>query len=270
MNSTKVFFLICNYNADKNKSLEKSLKQLSLIKRDNVKILVWDNGSAQSSITILNRYKKNNTIDFLSLSQNVGKANAINFLAKVAIEVYKAQADDVLISMDSDIIIHNETFIDELTSLYNYKHMGFISFEYYDSETFNNISGYHKLENGKTIFLDNPLIIDNRTYYRIADPSGHIAGALITMRFHMFISVDGYNIIKDTHNKTVIYGGDDSTLEAKLWIEFKNKFMFIFDSRKQIVHLPHTDPKYNDWKAEITDGIRKNSYSDNSYKGFYD
>ena len=56
----------------------------------------------------------------------------------------------------------------------------------------------------------------------------------------------------------------------KLIESFKNKFMFIFDSRKQIVHLPHTDQKYNDWKAEIEDGIRKNSYSDNSYKGFYD
>lgn len=258
----RVFFTICNYNAQRNGSLTDSMESLQKLKTDNTVILVWDNASTDESCGILKSYLDNGTIDHLVLSgKNMGKAYAMNTLSVFAKTIYGAVESDVLVSMDSDICIHNEKFSEELATLFQQKQkVGFVGFDYYEDPDFKIRSNYHKLVEGTHITHSINADLCGVTYRPLDSFGGYLAGALIAMRFGMFESVNGYSTDLANGNKLALYGGDDSMLESKLWNSFGRKLMFIFDERKQIIHRRDIDDGYRKWKKDCLRSMGRDGY----------
>ena len=262
MKRNRILFTICNYNADRDGSLADSMKSLELLKTEDVKILVWDNASSDGSQDILKEYQKRGTIDSLVLSgKNMGKAYAMNVLNCFARNIYCAEPMDVVVSMDSDICIHNKLFANELSDVFSANEkLGFVGFEYYEDEGFARKSSYHLLKDGVHIRRDTDVPLCGITYHPLYKFAGYLGGAIIAMRSFMFAGVGGYSTDLADGKTLALYGGDDAMLEKKLWEGYGRSHMFLFDERPQIIHRPESDAGYKAWKDGCLDSMRENGF----------
>jgi len=262
MERSKIFFIVCNYNAQRNGSLADSMKSLERLKTNETKILVWDNASSDGSQDILKDYQSKGIIDNLVLSdRNMGKAYALNVLATFARNIYDAMPMDILVSMDSDICIHNGKFANELIEVFSSnRKLGFIGFEYYEDEAFSKKSSYHKMAEGIHIRHDIAVPLCGVEYHPLDNFGGFLGGALMAMRVGMFSEIGGYSTDLANGGNIALYGGDDSMLENKLWRSYGKVCMFLFDERPQILHRPDSDDGYREWKGNCLKSMQKDGY----------
>lgn len=257
----RVFFIICNYNGERNGALSRSLDRLSAAKTPDTVVSVFDNGSTDGSVDVLLRHFGNgsgtsghgncvgNTIDSLFLSGgNNGKSRAMNALAENARIAHGMTEMDVLVSMDSDIAIMNPDFIRDMGRMFRSEpRLGFMGFEYYEDEGLAKVSSYNRLERGVNL-SDGTIAAFGREYREMCDFAGRLAGGILAMRAGMFLSVGGYPTKTPLGRDLPIYGGDDCLIEHALWRKYGGKCLFLFDDRPQIFHPKEADAGYQAWK----------------------
>lgn len=257
----RVFFIICNYNGERNGALSRSLDRLSEAKTPDTVVSVFDNGSTDGSVEVLLRHfgrgsdtsghssGVGNTIDSLFLSGgNNGKSRAMNALAENARIAHGMEAMDVVVSMDSDIAIMNSDFIRDIGKMFRAEpRLGFMGFEYYEDEGLTKVSPYNRLERGVNI-SDGTISAFGREYREMCDFAGRLAGGLLAMRAGMFMAVGGYPTKTPLGRDLPVYGGDDCLIEHALWRRYGGKCLFLFDDRPQIFHPKETDAGYQAWK----------------------
>lgn len=271
----RVFFIVCNYNAQRNGSLLDAMECLSKTKDENTTILLWDNASSDDSLGILRKFHNSGDIDHLVLAgKNMGKPYALNYLAKFAKDAYGCENDDIFVSMDSDICIRNTDFVKELVAVFSKsRRVGFVGYEYCDDEKLTHVSKYNKLVEGRHVFRSREIDICGIKYAPLSNFGGLLAGGLIVVRCGMFFHVGGYRLDTVNGGKSPIYGNDDATIEAALWNGYRDRFMFLFDSRKQILHRNDTDEGYSKWKSDVLQKFVKEPFVGNTRipsKGYYD
>lgn len=259
----KVHFLICNYNGQhENHALEKSLDALGRLKLPNIYYHIYDNASSDGSVAVINKYVELGLIDTCLLSkQNRGKAFALNRLYEYSSVSYDIADDDIIISMDSDIILREYDFIDKLCQLFTMSNIGYLGFNLYEDYNCQTISPYTV----QSKYRETKMLFEHE--YAVVDKVSGLAGGILAIRNKLFQSIK-YNENLGKDKTPAVYGGDDAVLTLKL---FKSGQPGLYDLSSKIVHYPH-NADYNKWKSDVMNNMMDHGFGNSSLpeKGFYD
>ena len=227
---------------------------------------IVDNNSKDNSLSLIKKYKENNTIDIaLKLPQNIGKARALNFLFKQLLKFYDISSQDLVTHLDSDISLPKE-YIKDSEYVFN---------------TFNDCCLYLTLSskdpnkfiyNNGHMFNINLFNITDKPPYKSMPICKGINGGIISMKCYAFHMMNYYyeNCRKD--GKPTIYGGDDAYVIAMLNNLFSTYKVYI-NSNLFHYHPDTIDKEYLKWKVEYAQNLEKRYFNNNIQlidKGFYD
>jgi len=135
----KIFFTICNYNAERNGTLESSIRRLKSVKDADTYIGVYDSGSKDKSGSLLSKYYKSGLVDFLMMSKrNMGKAYGMNRTFDLMSQMFNPAPDDILVNMDSDIQIMDTALLSQLRAVFELHNPKYVGYRFFSDEAMTN------------------------------------------------------------------------------------------------------------------------------------
>ncbi len=241
--------VIPTYN--RSECLKKSLLSVltqDLVMDNNFTVTVVDNGSNRETVEYLESvealYTEHEGIDFRYLPQNIGKAKAVNFIAK------DFKDGDNIISFDSDLICQNHDFFKRLVEAYESNRIMF-------SILVANLTGYanHVLALTKRVHISSNC---GRILYHLHGEG--TAGSCLIMNVGLFRNAGCYP------EQYGMYGGDDGFLIHNNNI--KNKLLTGIVEDLVLYHPQDEDAEYRQFKYDAIKSIQTTGKGPE--KGFYD
>ena len=258
----RTFIVCCNYNEGGTGNLANCIASVKASKLSDTYFAVIDNGSIDSSAEILKTAQQSGAIDLLALSPgNLGKPKALNTLLSTICKQVQPMADDLVMSLDSDIELGGGgEFFKHLQDLCTAAKGQFSSASVQLSENNNHWVDFSKLS--PATFRD-----DSVYFWPYSDG---VAGPVIVAPYSTWCAINGYRENLGKNGSSAIYGADDCMFFRDAYAATGGKPIMI--SSKLISRHPVTrDKAYQAWKDE-TNRIMGKCFGNSELpeKGFYD
>lgn len=192
--------------------------------------------SKDDSVDVIRKFYDAGVIDHVILSRkNYGKAFAMNRLYEYLCRAYDIDDNDIIVNMDSDIILNYPDFVKNVMSIRSDPTIGYIGYNFFtDNEMTTHDAEYQQ----RLIYSGTVKIGDIE--YGVLDSEQGLAGGVLAMKNFLFKQFK-YMENLGLNGKPAFYGGDDAVLTLRL---FRSGYTGLFDKNSPIIHYIAEDSDY--------------------------